>query len=100
MAHDKGATIALAERLGVPIPATCSVPAGGDALGAAAALGYPVVVKPTVSRALLVDGTIGSYAVAYAADPDELRRRMEAIGSTSVLLQRWLPGRRARRRAA
>ncbi len=92
MAHDKGATIALAERLGVPIPATRSVPAGGDALGAAAALGYPVVVKPTVSRALLVDGTIGSYAVAYAADPDELRRRMEAIGSTSVLLQRWLPG--------
>jgi predicted ATP-grasp superfamily ATP-dependent carboligase len=92
MAHDKGATIALAERLGVPIPATRSVPAGGDALAAAAALGYPVVVKPTVSRALLVDGTIGSYAVAYAADPDELRRRMEAIGSTSVLLQRWLPG--------
>jgi predicted ATP-grasp superfamily ATP-dependent carboligase len=92
MAHDKGATIALAERLGVPIPATRSVPAGRDALEAAAALGYPVVVKPIVSRALLGDGTIGSYAVTYAADPEELRRRMEAIGATAVLLQRWLPG--------
>jgi predicted ATP-grasp superfamily ATP-dependent carboligase len=92
LAHDKGATIALAERLGVPTPATRSVPAGGDALEAAAALGYPIVVKPTVSRALLGDGTIGSYAVTYAADPDELRRRMAAIAATPVLLQRWLPG--------
>jgi predicted ATP-grasp superfamily ATP-dependent carboligase len=91
-AHDKGVTLALAERLGVPVPATRFVAAGDDAVAAASDLGYPVVVKPTVSRQLLVDGTIGSYAVAYATDAAELRRRLEGIGGSSVLLQRWLPG--------
>jgi predicted ATP-grasp superfamily ATP-dependent carboligase len=92
MAHDKGVTLELAERLGVPVPATRFVASGDDALPAAADLGYPVVVKPTVSRELLEDGTIGSYAVAYAANTDELRRRLDHIGGGPVLLQRWLPG--------
>jgi predicted ATP-grasp superfamily ATP-dependent carboligase len=92
MAHDKGVTLDLAARLGVPAPATRFVASGEDAVPAAAELGYPVVVKPTVSRELLDDGTIGSYAVTYAADAGELRRRLEGIGGAPVLLQRWLPG--------
>jgi hypothetical protein len=68
------------------------VPAGGDAVAAASELGYPVVVKPTVSRELRLDGTIGSYEVSYAADAEQLRRRLGPIEGSAVLLQRWLPG--------
>jgi predicted ATP-grasp superfamily ATP-dependent carboligase len=92
LAHDKGATLALAERLGVPVPPTRSVAAGDDAIAAATELGYPVVVKPTVSRELLGDRTIGSYEVSYAADADQLADRLSKINDAPVLLQRWLPG--------
>ncbi len=91
--HDKAATVALADRLGVPTPLTRVVGPGDDATEAAREIGYPVVIKPVASRAVLDDGTIGAYAVSYAADADDLRRRLsgsEAPGT--VLLQRWLPG--------
>jgi predicted ATP-grasp superfamily ATP-dependent carboligase len=97
MTHDKHATIALAQRLDVPVPPTRLVVASDPtsdeaAIQAAADLGYPIVVKPIVSRELRQDGTIGTYNVAYAGDVDELRRRVRAIGGGPVLLQRWLPG--------
>ncbi len=91
--HDKAETVALADRLGVPTPLTRVVGPGDDATEAAREIGYPVVIKPVASRAVLDDGTIGAYAVSYAADADDLRRRLsgsEAPGT--VLLQRWLPG--------
>jgi predicted ATP-grasp superfamily ATP-dependent carboligase len=95
-AHDKNATIALAERLGVPVPptrlVTSSAATSDGVLEAADALGYPIVVKPIVSRELLLDGTIGSYTVTYAGDAGELRHRLEPIGGGPVLLQPWLPG--------
>ena len=99
--HDKGTTVALAERLGVPVPLTRVVRPGDDPLEAAADLGYPVVVKPVSSRQFLDDGTIGSYAVAYASDPDDLRRRLASpergrLGAAAALAS----GRRDRRRAA
>jgi predicted ATP-grasp superfamily ATP-dependent carboligase len=91
--HDKRATVALAERLGVPVPPTCTVAAGEDVVAAAASLGYPVVVKPVASRALLPDGTIAAYAVSYAGDSAELRAACAVLDdATSVILQRWLPG--------
>lgn len=92
LAHDKGATLALGERLGVPVPPTRSVAAGDDAIAAASELGFPVVVKPTVSRELLGDRTIGSYEVSYAADASQLGDRLRGIAGAPVLLQRWLPG--------
>ncbi len=91
--HDKGATVALAERLGVPTPMTRIVGPGDDAVAAAGDIGYPVVVKPVVSRAVLEDGTIGAYAVSYAFDADDLQRRLAgSMTIGTVLLQRWLPG--------
>jgi predicted ATP-grasp superfamily ATP-dependent carboligase len=90
--HDKSATLALARRLGVPVPATRLVADVGEGLATARELGYPIVVKPVSSRQVLADGTIGSYAVTYATDPDELRQRLETPGACPVLLQQWLPG--------
>ncbi len=90
-AHDKRATLAMAERLGVPVPPTRSVETADAAIAAAADLGYPIVVKPVASREVLADGTIGAYAVSYAAGPDDLRHRLASSGGP-VLLQRWLPG--------
>ncbi len=91
--HDKSATMALAERLGVPLPPTRTVTAGDDIESVAAELGYPVVVKPVASRQVLPDRTIRSYVVGYAVDASDLRGRLAAIASgTPVLLQRWTPG--------
>ena len=90
--HDKGATLDLARRLGVPAPPTLLVGSVEEGLEAADRLRYPIVVKPVSSREVLADGTIGSYAVAYATDRDELRARLAHPDGVPVLLQRWLPG--------
>jgi predicted ATP-grasp superfamily ATP-dependent carboligase len=90
--HDKRATVAVAERLDIPVPPTRSVRSLDEAAAAAAGLGYPVVVKPAASRTVLPDGTIGSHAVAYAGTVDELRRLPALAGTDEVLLQPWLAG--------
>lgn len=92
-ARDKEATLGLAERLGIPVPPTRIVATAADAHAAAAELGWPVVVKPRVSRQPRPDGTLDAFRVEYAVDHDELDRRMHYLaGRTTVLLQRWLPG--------
>ncbi len=91
--HDKAATVALAERLGVPVPPTALVsdPAHGRVV--AGDLGYPIVIKPGVSRLVRSDGTIERFAVAYAGDAAELDRGLARVDpGTPVLLQRWLAG--------
>jgi predicted ATP-grasp superfamily ATP-dependent carboligase len=88
----KVATLELAHRLGVPTPPTAVVRTPDEAVEAAPDLGWPVVVKPAVSR-LRTEGGIERFTVAYANDRAELVARMEAVGGrTSVLLQRYLPG--------
>lgn len=92
--HDKAATVALAERLGVPVPPTRLVTDPGEGRSAARDLGYPIVIKPGVSRRVRSDGTIERLAVAYAADAAELERSLARMDPGSpVLLQRWLAGR-------
>ena len=57
--HDKSATFAMAERLGIAVPATRVVEVGTDAADVGSELGFPVVVKPIASREVLADRTIG-----------------------------------------
>lgn len=89
---DKVATVELARRLGVPTPPTAVVRTTAEALEAAPDLGWPVVVKPAVSR-LRTDRGIERLAVTYANDRAELAHRMEDLcGRVAVLLQRYVPG--------
>lgn len=93
LARDKAATIAVAERLGIPVPATRTVADGASAVAVADELGWPVVIKPQVSRATRDDGSVDAFTVSYAGDLSALRARVDALeGRTSVLLQRWSPG--------
>ena len=73
IAHDKGRTLDMAARLGVPIPTTCEVANAEQAGQVAKGLGWPVVVKPRVSREFRSDGTIDAFSVAYAGDERRLR---------------------------
>ena len=91
--HDKSATFALAERLGIAVPATRVVDVSADAAALGAELGFPVVVKPVASREVLADRTIRSNVVSYAADTAGLQARLASLpAGTTVMLQRWVPG--------
>ncbi|HET9085731.1 MAG TPA: ATP-grasp domain-containing protein [Candidatus Limnocylindrales bacterium] len=91
--HDKSATFALAERLGIAVPATRVVDVSADAEALGTELGFPVVVKPVASREVLADRTIRSNVVSYAADTAGLQARLASLpAGTSVMLQRWVPG--------
>ncbi len=93
VAHDKARTLQLAERLGVPIPATVAVTTADEAVAVAADLGWPIVIKPQTSREHRENGTVDAYTVSYAADAATLRARIEPLqGRTGILLQRWRPG--------
>jgi predicted ATP-grasp superfamily ATP-dependent carboligase len=90
--RDKWATVELAGRLGVPFPQTNLVGSSDDIAHAADGMTFPVVIKPRRSR-LLRDGRIEAFAVAYAGDNIELRKRLEAlIGQTDVLVQEFVQG--------
>lgn len=91
---DKRATLALARRLGVPVPESRFVRTLAEARGAARELGFPIVVKPTVSRRYLQrEDRIERGTVSFAADREELERRLSAPGVLGhVLLQRYQQG--------
>ena len=89
---DKAKTVALAERLGVPVPATAVVSSTAEALDAAPALGWPVVVKPARSR-VLRDGRVDDFSVGYADTPTVLEKVMARLdGRVDVLLQQYRAG--------
>jgi predicted ATP-grasp superfamily ATP-dependent carboligase len=91
--HDKAATLSLAQRCGVPIPPTRTVATADEAVREAESLGWPVVIKPRVSRVVTAHGTVEGFTVAYAGDGTTLRTRMRRLeGRTGALLQRWQPG--------
>ena len=74
-ALDKTQTLALAARLGVPVPKSCYPADRSEALAFAEATGYPVVMKP---RAMASFGQGGGpkFKVAYARDREELSRKL------------------------
>jgi len=88
---DKRRTFALAETLGIRVPRSVNV-ASLDELPAAAALGYPVVVKP--ARSFGADAVQRvQLTVAYARDAAELRRLAEsALRYGPVILQEYFRG--------
>jgi predicted ATP-grasp superfamily ATP-dependent carboligase len=89
---DKAATVALAQRLGVPVPRTVLVRTAPEALAAAPELGWPVVLKPAASR-LLREQRVERFEVAYADGPAALERGMARFaGRCPVLLQEYRAG--------
>ena len=91
--HDKMATIDLAANLGIPLPRTELVSTVDEALPAAAALGWPVVVKPRFSRIVRDGRGIERYGVSYAADGAALAEQVGALeGRCDVLLQEYCAG--------
>ena len=92
-AADKLATLELARGLGVPTPRTALAATAAEALEAASALGWPVVLKPRASRVNRNGGTIDAYEVGYAGDAEGLAEQMESFeGRCEVLLQEYYPG--------
>lgn len=93
LARDKRATVELAERLGIPTPRTVVVESVAEAGRAARELGWPVVLKPHVSRTIRDSGYMERFGVGYAADSEELAMRMgELEGRCAVLLQEYCGG--------
>ena len=94
---DKGRLVALADRLGIPIPET-RIAEGGEAIvRATEELGFPVVLKPARSRYLKVDRIV-STNVAFAFNSEELVRATNAsiwLDDIPCLVQRFVPGRGA-----
>jgi predicted ATP-grasp superfamily ATP-dependent carboligase len=91
---DKRVTLALAVRLGIPVPETQSVANLAEARAAARTLGFPLVIKPAVSRRYLPDeDRIEPGQVCFARDAAELERRLPPLfAHHAVLLQRYQPG--------
>ena len=92
-AADKLATLELARELGVPTPRTALAATAAEALEAAGALGWPVVLKPRASRVNRNGRTIDAYEVGYAGDAEGLAEQMERFeGRCDVLLQEYCLG--------
>lgn len=90
---DKLRTVELARELGVPVPETHLVTTAEEALAAAPALGWPVVLKPLSSKRVAQDGAISAFQVGYANDEATLAARMNVFaGHCPVLLQKYHAG--------
>jgi predicted ATP-grasp superfamily ATP-dependent carboligase len=91
---DKSTTVEIARSLGVPVPETRIVLSRDDGRRAADELGFPVVLKPSVSRLYEPDeDRIHKGAVCFARDVSELERRLEELLPRHVVLaQRYRPG--------
>jgi len=86
-------TLALARRLQVPVPRTRLVHTVDEALRGGPALGWPVVLKPQVSRRYGDGRLIEAFAVCYAQDRDDLARQMRPFeGRCPILMQEYSPG--------
>lgn len=92
-AADKADVMRLAETLGVPIPRTFFLEEPAQIEAAAAALTFPVVVKPRRSRVRTEEGW-KACSVTYAADLADLRAKVRAWPAAAypLLLQEKIPG--------
>src|SRR5207253_1088481 len=73
-AIDKRKTLRLADRLGVPAPRSVQGGSTGEILARAAALAFPVAIKPCGHSLHLTTANTLGFKVRYARTLDELRR--------------------------
>ncbi len=89
---DKSRTVALAEELGIPSPASRLVTSLDEAEAAADALGYPIVIKPVSSVGGRGPQNV-QLTVSYAVDPGQLKSRVtHALRYGNALLQERFAG--------
>jgi protein-tyrosine-phosphatase/carbamoylphosphate synthase large subunit len=89
---DKARTVALAKSLGIAVPASVQVSHLGDLDRAEAALGYPMVIKPSRSVGH-GNGSGVQLTVSYAQNRDELEKRVaHALNHGGVILQEYFRG--------
>jgi predicted ATP-grasp superfamily ATP-dependent carboligase len=93
-AVDKRSTLDAARELDLLVPRGVLVTDRGD-LRHAHTVGFPCVVKPTVSWSA-ESGRLGRLTCRLATDVTELDEAVEAVLSSgaAALVQQWLPGRR------
>ena len=90
---NKHKTMDLAQKLGVPVPATQVVETAEEALKYADKLGWPIVLKPITSAKMNGDGKVEAFEVTYASSKDELQQLMQRFeGKCEVLLQKYHDG--------
>ena len=86
-------TLELAMLLGVPVPGTCLVQTAQEACERVSELGWPVVLKPQISRLYRDQAAIEAFAVCYADNPERLVEQMRRFeGRCPVLLQEYTKG--------
>jgi predicted ATP-grasp superfamily ATP-dependent carboligase len=79
-ACDKGAVLALAERLGIDVPPQWTAPGGEGGCPQIPAERFPVVVKPTRS-VVGADGSRRKVGVSYAETPEHLQQLLQTQGT-------------------
>jgi predicted ATP-grasp superfamily ATP-dependent carboligase len=86
-------TFELARRLRVPVPRTCLVHTVQEAVDQGPALGWPVVLKPQVSRLYREHVGVEAFQVCYAENTAGLAGQMQRFeGRCPVLLQEYCQG--------
>lgn len=92
-ALDKKETLALAGRLGIPIPQTCYPTAKSEAVAFADGVGYPVVMKPRAMPSFGKGGGL-NFKVAYARDRAHLQKQLDTLCPQGYypILQEYCPG--------
>lgn len=92
-ARDKRATIELARSLGIPTPRSAMVTTTAEAREEARRLGWPLVLKPMVSRVMSDGGPVQGLPVTYAGGFASLAERMQRFeGICPVQLQDYQAG--------
>ena len=96
VANDKVRTMALADQLGFRTPRSVAVGASDQVAGALAQVGLPAVIKPVQSwvRGPWQWKRLVPQEVVDEGEGVALCDEMLRLGSPSLLVQEWIPGRR------
>jgi predicted ATP-grasp superfamily ATP-dependent carboligase len=93
VANNKDQTLTLAAQLGIAQPRTIRIGSTAELQAAGAELGWPFVLKPTISWPGHAVGRLIPVDVIDLAEATEVTQRILAAGA-GVLAQEWVPGRR------